>query len=58
MNVLKNFVELATKVVNYEQKGMTPLTSDDFALYQSQKQCYICGKVFCYDRKQEKIFKL
>ena len=37
---------------------MTPLTSEDVALYQSQKQCYICGKAFCYDKKQEKRFKL
>ena len=34
--------ELGTKVVNYEQKEMTPLTSNDVALYQSQKVCHIC----------------
>ena len=49
---------LGTKEVNYEQKEMTPLTSDDVALYQSQKQCYICGKAFCYDKKRKKRFKL
>ena len=38
--------ELGTKVVNYEQKEMTPLTSDDVALYQSQKVCYICKRAF------------
>ena len=37
---------------------MTPLTSDDVDLYQSQKKRYICGKAFCYDKKQEKRFKL
>ena len=37
---------------------MTPLTSDDVAFYQSQKQCYICGKSFCYEKKQENRFKL
>ena len=31
--------ELGTKVVSYEQKEMTPLTSNEVALYQSQKQC-------------------
>ena len=36
---------------------MAPLTSDDVALYQSQKQCYISGKAFCYDKRQEKKFK-
>ena len=32
---------------------MTPLTSDDVALYQSQKQCYICGKAF-YDKNKKR----
>ena len=50
--------ELGTKLVHYEQKEMILLTSDDVALYQSQKQCYICEKAFCYDKKQEKRFKL
>ena len=45
-------------MVNYEQKEMTVLTSDNVALYQSQKQCYICRKAFCYDKKQGKRFKL
>ena len=37
---------------------MTPLTSNDVALYQSQKVCHICKGAFCYDKKQEKRFKL
>ena len=37
---------------------MTPLTSGDVALYQSQKVCYICKRAVCYDKKQENIFKL
>ena len=37
---------------------MTPLTSDDVALYQSQKQCYVCGQAFYYDKKQENRFQL
>ena len=39
------------------KKKMT-LTSDEVALYQSQKKCHICQKAFCYDKKQEKRFKL
>ena len=46
--------ELGTKVVNYEQKGMTPLTADNFFLYESQKVCYICKRAFCYDKKTRK----
>ena len=37
---------------------MTPLTADDVSLCQSQKVCYICKRAFCYDKKQEKRFKL
>ena len=37
---------------------MMPLTSDDVTLYQSQKVCYICKRTFCYDKIQEKRFKL
>ena len=46
--------ELGTKIVNYQQKEMTPLTSNKVSLYQSQKVCYICKRAFCYDKKQEK----
>ena len=34
--------ELGTKVVNYEQKEMTPLTDDENRYYEEQKKCYIC----------------
>ena len=50
--------ELATKVVNYEQKEMTPWTDDGNRYYEEQKECYICQKVFCYNKKQKKKFKL
>ena len=49
---------LGAKVINYEQKEMTPLTSEDVALYQSHKQCYICGQAFYHNKKQENRFKL
>ena len=48
--------ELGTKVVNYEQKEMTQLTSDDVALYQSH--WYICGKAFYYEKKTRKEWYL
>ena len=50
--------ELGTKVVNYEQKEMTPLTDDENRYYEEQKECYICRKAFCYNKKQKKRFKL
>ena len=58
---IKNFYselkELGTKVVNYEQKEMTPLATDDAFLYESQKVCYICKRGFCYYKKK-KEFKI
>ena len=49
---------LGTKVVNYEQKEMTPLTTNDIFLYVSQKVCYICKRKFCYDKYDKNRFKL
>ena len=50
--------QLETNVVNYEQKEMTPLADDANRYYEEQKECYICRKVFCYNKKQKKRFKL
>ena len=36
--------ELGTKIVNYEQKEMADLTTDDVFLYESQKVCHICTR--------------
>ena len=44
--------ELGAKVINYEQKEMTTLTTDDVFLYESQKVCYICKRRFCYDKNK------
>ena len=37
---------------------MTPLTDDENRYYEEQKECYICRKAFCYNKKQKKRFKL
>ena len=47
--------ELGTKVINYEQKEMTPLTADDLFLYESQKVCHLCKRGFCYYTKKLEI---
>ena len=61
-NCIKKFCselkELGTKLVNYEQKEMAPLIDDENRYYEEQKECYICRKVFCYNKKQKKRFKL
>ena len=50
--------ELGTKIINYEQKEMIPLTDNENKYYEEQKECYICQKEFCYNKKQKKKFKL
>ena len=40
----KELKELRTKVINYEQKEMTPLPDDENKYYEEQKECYICQK--------------
>ena len=50
--------ELGTKIVNYQQKEMIPLTDNENKYYEEQKECYICQKEFCYNKKQKKRFKL
>ena len=37
---------------------MIPLTDDENKSYENQKKCHICQKGFCYDKNEEKKFKL
>ena len=61
-NCIKRFCsdlkELGTKIINYEQKEMVPLTDDEDKYYEEQQECYICQKEFCCDKNQKMTFKL
>ena len=37
---------------------MIQLTDNENKYYEEQKECYICQKEFCYNKKQKKKFKL
>ena len=37
---------------------MDPLTDKEKKYYDKSKRCYICGRRFCYDKKQKEKFKL
>ena len=50
--------ELGTKIINYEQKEMIPLTDKENKFYEEQEKCYICRKEFCYDINEKKKFKI
>ena len=49
---------LETKVINYEQKEMAPLTDNKNKYYEKQKEYYIRKKEFCGDKNQKMKFKL
>ena len=44
--------ELGTKIINYEQKEMIPLTDKENKFYEEKEKCYICQKEFCYDKNK------
>ena len=39
--------ELATKIINYEEKEMIPLMDYENKFYEEQKECHVCQKEFC-----------
>ena len=45
--------ELRTKIINYEQKEMIPLTDNENKYYEGQKECYMCQKEFCFDNNKK-----
>ena len=51
----KDLREHATKIINYEKKKMTPLTTKEKIHYNEQETCYICKKEF--DNGDKKIIK-
>ena len=46
-NFCKKLKEFGTEVINYEEKGMIPLTDKENKFYEKQKKCHICKKGFC-----------
>ena len=50
----KDLKELATKIINYEEKEMIPLTDNENKFYNEQEECHICQKEFCYDKNEKK----
>ena len=52
----KDLREHATKIINYEKKKMTPLTTKEKIHYNEQEICYICKKKF--DKSDKKNYKV
>ena len=45
----KDLREHAIKIINYEEKGMIPLTDEENKSYEKHKVCYICKNKFSTD---------
>ena len=41
------------EIINYKEEETTKLKSDEITLYESQKVCHICQKMFCYDKNKK-----
>ena len=54
----RDLKELATEIINYEEKEMLPLTDNKIKSYEKQKACHIHKEGFCYDKNKKNKFKL
>ena len=54
----KDLKERTTKIINFKEKEIIPLTDKDIESYEKQKVCHICRKEFCYDKNEKNKFKL
>ena len=54
----KDLKEHATKVINFKEKEMIPLTDSENKFYEEQEVCHIRKKEFCYDKNEKNKFKL
>ena len=54
----KDLKELATKIINDEEKEKIPLTDSENKFYEEQEVCHICQKEFRHDKNEKTKFKL
>ena len=57
LDCVEKFSQDLKKILNnrmyFEEKPMLPLTDNEKVLYENGKQCYICEKEFCTDKKSK-----
>ena len=53
MKFCKDLREHAMKIINYENKRMVSLTTDEKIHYNKRKICYICKKEFNNNDKKQ-----
>ena len=52
--VCKDFKELGTEIINFEEKEVILLTNKEIKSYEKQKVCHICKEKFCKDKNKKK----
>ena len=57
-NFCKALKELGTKIINYKEREMIPLTDNGNNFYEEQKECHIYQKEFCYNKNEKNKFKI
>ena len=50
--------ELATQIINYEEKEMIILTDNEIKSYESQKLCHICKEKIFSDKNKNTVYDL
>ena len=50
----KDLKEYGTKIINYEEKAMIPLTKEEEKIHRRQEKCHICKKRFSTDDNNKK----
>ena len=53
--ICKDLRDQTIKIINYEKKGIIPLTDEEKESYEKPKVCYICKKEFSMDNKYYKV---
>ena len=46
--------EFGTKIINYEEKDIIPLTDNENRSYEKQEKCHIFQKEFFYDKNKKR----
>ena len=54
IDYISDLKELGTKIINYEEKKMTPLTDNENKFYEEQEKCHMFQKEFFYDKDEKK----
>ena len=49
----KNLRDCTTKIINYKEQEMIPLTEEETKFYEKQKVCHTCKKEVCYDENEK-----